>query len=92
MWISLEANLGLGSLRFKAARPLARFWNRHKVILHPSLVIEQVLMLLGVLGWVLLGFFFCVFHCYWQVLPPTKPFKSIQGFAHGWFRLILGGY
>ena len=38
MWIPLEANLGLGSLRSKAAPTTSSvFLNRHKVILHPSL-------------------------------------------------------
>ena len=30
-------------------------------------------MLLEVLGWVFVGIFL-YFRCYWQVLPPTKPF------------------
>ena len=58
MWIPLEVNLGIGSLRSKAASTTSSVWNRHKVILHPSLCIKPVLMLLGVHGWVLLGVFF----------------------------------
>ena len=35
-------------------------------------------MLQGVLGWVFVGIFVFVFYCYWQVLPPTKPFNGIR--------------
>ena len=37
VWIPLEANLGLGSLRSKDALTTSSVLERHKVILYPSL-------------------------------------------------------
>ena len=59
MWIPLEANLGLGSLWSKAASTTSSVFGtdtRESYTLF--FVVELVLMLLGVLGWVFVGIFF----------------------------------